>query len=121
MSDHLILRFCPFCGGDEASAYMGEPGPGIIKCWAVNCGAEMAGFSTDEEAAAAWNKRTDPLTWRVWSDDSEEGMPVDEDVMVDVKDRDGHEWLNIRAGSHPWMHLGSANDIVAWRLVEPRP
>lgn len=52
----IELKPCPFCGADEASPYLGEPGPGVIKCWAADCGAEMNGFETDEEAAEAWNR-----------------------------------------------------------------
>lgn len=55
-------------------------------------------------------------TWTNWAGD-ELTPPVDENTMVDVKDRDGFVWLNVRAGSHPWLHLDSDHDIVAYRLA----
>ena len=48
---------CAVCGADEASTYLGAPGPGIVRCFAVGCEATVGGYSTDEEAIAAWNRR----------------------------------------------------------------
>ncbi|QXZ79617.1 hypothetical protein [Rhizobium sp. L51/94] len=47
---------CPVCSADEASTYMGAPGPGAVKCFAVGCGVEIKGFGTDEDAIEAWNR-----------------------------------------------------------------
>jgi len=51
------ILHCAVCGADEASTYLGVPGPGIVRCFAVGCDAQVGGFATDEEAIAEWNRR----------------------------------------------------------------
>lgn len=51
------IMHCAVCGADEASTYLGAPGPGIVRCFAVGCDAQVGGFVTDEEAIAEWNRR----------------------------------------------------------------
>ena len=57
----LELKPCPLCGADEASTYLGAPGPGAVTCFAVGCGHTLQGFASDEEAVAEWNKRSDAM------------------------------------------------------------
>ncbi|MCD1266903.1 hypothetical protein B5M44_22020 [Shinella sumterensis] len=52
-----IIMPCAVCGADEASTYLGKPGPGIVRCFAAGCDAKVGGYATDEEAIEAWNKR----------------------------------------------------------------
>lgn len=54
----LEILPCWMCGADEASTYLGEPGPGAVKCFAVGCDAEISGFSSDKEAISEWNRRS---------------------------------------------------------------
>lgn len=51
------IMHCAVCGADEASTYLGAPGPGIVRCFAVGCDAQVGGYATDEEAIAEWNRR----------------------------------------------------------------
>lgn len=51
------IMHCAVCGKDEASTYLGAPGPGVVRCFAVGCDAHVGGYATDEEAIAAWNRR----------------------------------------------------------------
>ncbi|MEH3108936.1 MAG: hypothetical protein PGN22_03090 [Agrobacterium cavarae] len=57
----LNLKPCPLCGADEASTYLGTPGPGVVTCFAVGCGHTIKGYSSDAEAIAEWNKRSDAM------------------------------------------------------------
>ncbi len=54
----MNIMHCAVCGADEASTYLGAPGPGIVRCFAVGCDAQVGGYATDEEAIAEWNRRS---------------------------------------------------------------
>lgn len=54
----IELKPCAVCGADEASTYLGAPGPGVVRCFAVGCDAIVGGYKTDEEAIEAWNARS---------------------------------------------------------------
>ncbi|MBD8556342.1 hypothetical protein IFT84_17680 [Rhizobium sp. CFBP 8762] len=53
---------CPVCGADEASTYLGDPGPGVVRCFAVGCDAVVSGYATDCEAIEEWNRRSAAMT-----------------------------------------------------------
>lgn len=64
------------------------------------------------------NHKTVPTEneWIVWGGGE---CPVEEGTIVDVKHRDGVEYINVRAFSFyaaNWDHLGTIGDIVAYRL-----
>lgn len=56
------LKPCPICGSDEASTYIGAPGPGVVTCFAVGCGHTIKGFASNADAIAEWNKRSDAMS-----------------------------------------------------------
>jgi hypothetical protein len=70
------ISHCWKCGSDEASTYLGKPGPGAVKCFAVGCDAEISGFSSDKEAIAEWNRRSlamdAAMTEAYYTDDEDE-------------------------------------------------
>lgn len=77
-----------------------------------------------QDAAAqdeAWQPRIDsgPM-WVEWRGEGE-APPVAEDVMVEVRSRDGVTEIGL-AGDFEWGHMwndGCAHDIVAWRYPWP--
>lgn len=59
------IMHCAVCGADEASTYIGKPGPGIVRCFAVGCDAQVVGYATDDEAIAEWNRRARATLTRI--------------------------------------------------------
>ncbi len=44
-------------------------------------------------------------------------QPVEDDVVVGVKLRNGYPEYPVAAGNLRWIHLNSGGDIIAYRIV----
>jgi hypothetical protein len=51
------MRECPFCGKTLSSSYQLGSGQFGYGCNAADCGGEMNGYKSREEAVTAWNTR----------------------------------------------------------------
>lgn len=59
MSEEMILKVCPFCGGEASIAAMSLDSH--LEFWvlcAEGCGFYTPHYITEAEAVAAWNRRT---------------------------------------------------------------
>ena len=72
MSDEL--KACPFCGGNNLSAYLSNQGSSIVYC--INCYEDNNGLSRD---IVGWNTR--PL-----EDELQARITELEDVLEEIKD-----------------------------------
>lgn len=112
----FVSHRCPVCSGDCASA-----NPPVTFCPMTSAQALIA------EAEAL---RHSPIAevsdgWRPWPGGE---CPVDPDVLVEVKFRNGKAWLDNgaeSAGSWEWRWYNDkfyeSDDIVAYRIVgEPK-
>ena len=79
------LKPCPFCGSDDVAMYELYPSS-YVRCRA--CGAEGSLCDSHDEAAAAWNSRTDAkgLVVRFNVSDEQVRLMVDEAVRAAIDD-----------------------------------
>ena len=55
----MIIKFCPFCGHDQARLHTFHAARIIIKVVCDFCGAEGPDNSTDDDAVDGWNNRSE--------------------------------------------------------------
>lgn len=64
-----ILLRCPFCACDAYFRHFPGYDSITVKCAGTDCEAEIGGFTTVEEAIAAWSlRRTEPKEEDVWKE-----------------------------------------------------
>lgn len=85
MTDEIKLKPCPFCGSDDVvldETYTS----GYVRCRV--CGAEGGLRDSHDEAAAAWNSRTDAkgLVVRLNVSDEQVRRMVDDAVSAAIDD-----------------------------------
>lgn len=81
MTDEIKLKSCPFCGSNDVTMYEVYPSS-YARCRV--CGAEGGLRDSHDEAAAAWNSRTDAkgLVVRLNVSDEQVRRMVDEAVSA---------------------------------------
>lgn len=85
MTDEIKLKPCPFCGSNDVTVEE-TYASGYVRC--RSCGAEGGFRYSHDEAAAAWNRRTDAkgLVVRLNVSDEQVRRMVDDAVSAAIDD-----------------------------------